>query len=225
MPTYALIPVKELQKAKSRLSPILRQKERKVFCLKMLEDIAKTVRQAKCIEKTFIVSKDEEALSLSLKLQAYPFKETSSGLNQALSEAIQHCIMQGATSILILPADIPLAKPDDINRISLLKKKSSVVISPSRNENGTNALLLKPPSVLPMFYGKNSFQLFIKEAQKRRLDVHVHRSKGFELDVDTIDDLAELLAAKEKSSQAYLFLEEINVWKRLENFGLKSYLA
>lgn len=225
MPTFALIPVKDLKKAKSRLSPILRQQERRVFCLKMLEDVVKTVRHAKCIQRTFIVSKDDEALSLSHELQAYPFKENSSGLNQALSEAVQHCISQGATSVLILPGDIPLAKPEDIREISLLKGKNSLVISPSRNEKGTNALLLKPPDALPMLYGKNSFQHFLKEAQKRKLSVYIWRSKRFGLDVDTIDDLADFLVVKDENSQAYLFLKQINVWKRLKNYVWKGYLA
>jgi len=215
---FTFIPVKDLKRAKSRLSPILQPEERKLFCLKMLADVVNTVKHAKCIQKTIVVSKDNEVLSFSEKLQVSSFKERGFGLNRALSEAIKCYALQEATSALILPADIPLVKPEDIIEFSLLKEKNSIVISPSRDEKGTNALLMKLPNVLPLLYGKHSFQLFVKEAKRKGLSIHIVRSKRLGLDVDTVKDLADFLANEAECSQAYQFLKEINISKRLENY-------
>ena len=106
-----IIPVKKLDGAKSRLSPVLLNSERKEFYLKMLEDVLATVKTAWNIDQTVVVSKDAEVLRVAKSFDAVPLMEGQPGLNQVISETISWCIQRGATSTLILPADIPLIKP------------------------------------------------------------------------------------------------------------------
>lgn len=214
--TFAIVPVKKLDEAKSRLSPLLSQNERKQFCLKMLEDVLASLKATEGVYKTIVVSKAPQVLQVAKNFRVFPFKESRSGLNQAISETISWCINMEAKIALILPADIPLVSPGDVNQILIFGRTSSMVISPSREGNGTNALLLNSPRVVSAFYGQDSFQRHVDEASKRGIRFHVYRSPRIRLDVDTITDLFDFLASKARKTCAYRFLIEIGVPKRLE---------
>jgi len=212
---FVIVPVKKLEEAKSRLSPLLLNDERKEFCLKMLEDVLTTVKTTRHIDQTVVVSKDEEAFHAAKSFDAAPLTEGQPGLNQAVSKAISWCIQRGATSTLVLPADIPLVTPMDLNRILSLGEKAAVVISPSRSGSGTNALLLTPPNVIPTFYGQHSFQRHIEEASTRAIRFRTLRSPRIALDIDTVEDLAYFAALKHEETRSHRFLERIGVLKRL----------
>jgi len=213
--TFVIVPVKKLEDAKSRLSPLLLDNERREFCLKMLEDVLASVKTTRHVNQTVVMGKDEEAFHVAKGFDAVPLTEGQSGLNQAVSEAISWCIQRGATSTLILPADIPLVTPMDLNRILSLGEEAAVVISPSRSGSGTNALLLNPPNVIPTFYGQHSFQRHIEEASIRAIRFRTVRSSRIALDIDTVEDLAYFAALKHKETRSHRFLERIGVLKRL----------
>ena len=213
---FVIIPVKRLDNAKSRLSSLLTDDERKQFCLKMLEDVLRTVKSTKRAHETVVVSKDPMVSEIAKNFDAAYLKERKTGLNKTVSEAIDWCVKRGATSVLFLPADIPLVAPTDLNRIFTLREKASMVISPSRNGKGTNALLLTPPNVSPTFYGPRSFQRHIKEAKKLKISFHRYRSPRIALDIDTVEDLTYFISLKAKKTSAYKVLEKIGVTNKLE---------
>jgi 2-phospho-L-lactate guanylyltransferase len=215
MTVFAIIPVKRLDNAKSRLSPLLTDDERKQFCLKMLEDILKTVKSTKRINQTVVVSNDPEVFHVAKNFDATYLKERKTGLNEAVSEAIGWCIGRGATSVLVLPADIPLVTPTDLNRMLASKEKASMVISPSRSGKGTNALLLTPPNANPTFYGPQSFQRHLEEASKRKISFRRFRSQRIALDVDTVEDLKDFISTNARETFAYKLLDEIGVPNKL----------
>jgi 2-phospho-L-lactate guanylyltransferase len=215
---FVIVPVKKLSEAKSRLSPLLSENERKQFCLEMLEDVLTAIRTTKGIFKTIVMSKDPQILQVAKNFHIFPFKESRSGLNQAISEAINWCISLNAKTTLILPADIPLVSSEDVSKILAFGRTSSMVISPSRWGNGTNALLLNPPRAVPAFYGRDSFQRYIEEASKRGIPFHVYRSPRIAFDVDTTEDLADYVALNNAETHANRFLKEIGVLKRLESY-------
>ena len=65
MKIAAIIPVKTFSKAKTRLN--LSSDQTQAICRLMLEEVVRTISSNKNIEKIIIVSKDEEALSISVK--------------------------------------------------------------------------------------------------------------------------------------------------------------
>jgi len=215
MTIFVIVPVKKLDDAKSRLSPLLLNDERKEFCLKMLEDVLTTVKTTRHIDQTVVVSKDAEAFQVAKSFDAVPLMEKQPGLNQAVSEAVSWCIQREAASTLVLPADIPLVTPMDLNRILSLREKAAVVISPSRSGGGTNALLLTPPNVIPTFYGQHSFQRHIKEVSMRAMRFRTLRSSRIALDIDTVEDLAYFAALKPQETRSHSFLAKIGFLKRL----------
>jgi len=211
MTTFVIIPVKRLDNAKSRLSPLLTDSERKQFCIKMLEDVLRTVKSTKSINQTVVVSNDPEVFHVAKNFEAAYLRERNAGLNEAVSEAVDWCVGRGATSVLVLPADIPLVTPKDLNEMLALRERASMVVSPSRSGKGTNALLLTPPNASSTFYGPRSFQRHLKEASKRRISFRRFRSKRIALDIDTVEDLTDFLSTNAKETSAYKFLDKIGI--------------
>jgi 2-phospho-L-lactate guanylyltransferase len=68
----------------------------------------------------------------------------------------------------------------------------TIVIVPSRDGTGTNALLRSPPTLFPSHFGPGSFALHLDEAKRCGARVHVMRNPRIELDIDEIDDLRAL---------------------------------
>ena len=215
MNASAIIPVKQLDKAKTRLSSLLSNNERREFCLEMLEDVLVAVTTSKCSRRIVVVSVDPTVLQVVKRFGIFSLIESRLGLNQAVSEAIDWCVQNGAKSTLILPADIPSVRPRDLARIFSLGKEAAMVISPSRSEDGTNALLLTPPNILPTFYGKHSFQRYIMEASKRAISFRTIKLPRIALDIDTVEDLAEFVKINAKETNTHKFLMEIGIPQRL----------
>lgn len=218
---FVIIPVKKLNEAKSRLSPFLTNNERKQFCLKMLEDVLITVKSARRVHRTVVVSMDPAVRQSAFRFNALFLIESRPDLNQAVYEAVDWCIQEGAKSTLILPADIPLVTHMDIDKILSLGEKAAMVISSSRNGNGTNALLLTPPNAIPPSYGPHSFQRHIKEALRRGISFHTLKSLRIALDIDTIEDLIDFILLNADKTLAYEFLKKIKVPERLGIFKSK----
>ena len=187
MSLFAVVPVKDLGSAKSRLSPALDPVERVDLTLHMLDHVLTTLRKA-CVENVCVVSPDNAVLDTARERGASPLSQESRGLNPALEEARIWAIRQGASTLLVLPADLPLLTVPDI--LALLEEgKPGVGISPDKARTGTNALLLQPPGVLPFAFGPGSFEAHLRLARERGLDVSVHDLPNLAFDLDTAEDL------------------------------------
>jgi 2-phospho-L-lactate guanylyltransferase len=217
MTVFVIIPVKRLDDAKSRLSVLLTDDERKQFCLTMLEDILRTVKSTAGIHQIVVISKAPEVSNITKNFEATYLDESKNGLNEAVSEAINWCIRKEATSVLILPADIPLVTPTDLDRMLALRGKAAMVISPSKNGKGTNALLLTPPNVCETFYGPSSFQKHIEEASERKISFCKFKSSRIALDIDTVNDLTDFVSKNGNTSAANKLLDKIGITNRLVN--------
>jgi len=189
MPTWAIIPVKRLSEAKSSLRAKLTPKQRSRLVLSMLADALGAVHQAPSIASVAVVSPDERVLSFARLHGAEGIAEPGLGLNEALKLAIRHAISKGIDSVLILPADLPLLKSVDVeNLIAAASAPKDVVIAPSKAK-GTNALFLRPPDLINLRFGGESFPLHVKEASQAGVRPRIYRSTTVALDIDKPEDL------------------------------------
>lgn len=192
MSTWAIIPVKQLDKAKSSLKPILTPKQRRELVLCMFEDVLNSIKYANSIEGTIVVSPDEQVLDFARLRGATPLADYGVDLNEALNLAISHARELGAKSVLILPSDIPLIRPVDVEKIvAMASSEREIVITPSRRK-GTNALLLKPPNLIKLCFGGQSFRAHMEEAHRAGIMPHIYRSERLETDIDEASDLIKL---------------------------------
>lgn len=190
----ALVPVKRLAQAKSRLGRVLSDGQRREFVLAMLEDVLRLLDGQPGIAATAVVSADDDVLAFARRLGTQPIREPSSvrGLNAALASAAEVLVRQGASGLLVLPADVPLATPTDIEAILTAWQKAPVVLCPSQS-GGTGALALRPPQAISFRFGPHSSAAHRRAAAERGLTVAVVSQPGLALDIDRPEDLPAVL--------------------------------
>ena len=192
MTTWAIIPVKRLSEAKSSLSPRLTPEQRQRLVFAMLADVLNAVHQAPPISDTIVVSPDEKVLSFARLHGAESVAEPGLELNEALKVVIHHSISKGVGSVLIVPADLPLLKSADVeNLIAMASASKDVVIAPSKAK-GTNALFLRPPDLINLRFGGESFPLHVREASQAGIKPHIYRSPTTATDIDEVADLLSI---------------------------------
>jgi 2-phospho-L-lactate guanylyltransferase len=188
----ALIPVKSLHSAKSRLAPHLTLHQRKNLVLDMLYHVLHVLQTSNVIEQVLVVSPDQLVLAQAKAWGAQALPEEIPGHNAALHAATLKEQHVGTPALLTISADLPLLHAYDISALVEQSAHHSVVLAASRDGTGTNAILTQPPLVLPYLFGPNSLYNYQQTARQLYLSYTTYHSIGLALDIDTIDDLEDL---------------------------------
>ncbi|HUS84730.1 MAG TPA: 2-phospho-L-lactate guanylyltransferase [Anaerolineales bacterium] len=194
MTLWAIVPVKPLRRAKSRLSGVLNRDERELLSQRMLIHTLDLLREVKEIERTLVVSRDSKALSIARKHGARTVAEHGTPeLNNALVRATVVAQQYGISGVLVIPADLPLLRMEDIEKlINSAIDPPVVVIAPDRRGRGTNALLSSPPGLIEYDFGNDSFERHIARAKAAGVRLVVCEIPSIGLDVDLPEDLEYL---------------------------------
>jgi len=193
--TWAVVPVKRLADAKSRLAGVMAPTERQAFCLAMLDDVLAALGRTPGLAGTLVVTADDEAAAHARAAGARVVDEAPvAGLNAALDLAVMGLRAERADRMVVLPADVPLVTPEAL--ASLLAAGDGVTLVPDRAGVGTNGLSMAPVGALPFRFGASSLGRHCKEAQARGLPVRVVDIPELALDIDTPDDLDALMAVR-----------------------------
>ncbi|MDH5606895.1 MAG: 2-phospho-L-lactate guanylyltransferase [Anaerolineae bacterium] len=200
MTLWAIVPVKPLRRGKSRLAGALTVDQRVELNRKLLAHTVDTLISVPEIEQVLVVSRDPEALSLSRDHGARTLRETGTQhLNIALLRATEAASAQGASGVLIMPADLPKITPIDIQvMVSEAQYPPVVVLAPDHNFKGTNAILISPPGIIEYSFGEDSFQRHTALAEEYGAKVKVCELPSLAFDVDVPADLALLDSNPEK---------------------------
>ncbi|MEN3951619.1 2-phospho-L-lactate guanylyltransferase [Iodidimonas sp. SYSU 1G8] len=190
---WALLPVKRLKGAKQRLSPVLSEMERTELARAMLLDVLLALRHAWGLAGVAVVTADTEARNLARQHGATLIGETDGGLNEALDNARLTLHAQGATSALIVHGDLPLATAEEITTLIDAHPPGPAATFVPARDGGTNAMLTTPVDPFPLSYGEGSFARHKAAAEAAGLATASLVLPGLQLDIDTPEDLAELL--------------------------------
>jgi 2-phospho-L-lactate/phosphoenolpyruvate guanylyltransferase len=192
MSVCAVVPVKDLLGTKSRLKPILNPGARAGLTLYMMGRVISVLKEAG-VENVCVVSPDRIVLGEARERGAAPLLQESRGLNPALDEGRRWAMERDASTLLVLPADLPLLDAEDVRAVlEGVGGEGLVVISPDGAHAGTNALLLRPPDALPFAFGRDSYEAHLRAARERGLEVRVRERPHLSFDLDTAEDLARL---------------------------------
>ena len=213
---YALVPVKDLTQAKERLSPLLSPAERHTLAVAMLDDVLVALRQTSALERIALVTRDPHALSLAAQWGFEVVDEEPGGdLTAAVELGVKVCRERGASSLAVIPGDIPLLRAEDVDCVLQHGEQYGVVIVPSWDSRGTNIILLRPPDVLQLRFGSWSFFPHVKQAKQAKLSYKVVRLPRVALDIDTPEDLARL-APQAIGTRSYAVLEKMGLLGRIQ---------
>ena len=191
MTTWAVVPVKPLRRAKSRLSSMLGAEERLALSRQMLNRVLEALAGVPEIERTLVVSRDSEPMALARHHGARTLSERPPiDLNQALQQATRAAVGSGASAVLVVPADLPLVTMDDLRElVAMAGPPPVVVLAPDRRQAGTNALLVSPAGLIEYVFGPSSFDRHRASALAAGARVLVCDRPGLALDLDLPEDL------------------------------------
>lgn len=190
MAIWAIVPVKPLRLGKSRLAGVLTDDERANLNRRLLIHTIKNLRQIREIHQVLVISRDPQALVLARKMGAHSVQETtSSQLNRALERATMMAKRNNIQGVLIIPADLPLLTPPDVE--AMIDKSMNppvVVIAPDRRHDGTNALLVSPPGFIQYDFGVNSFDKHCERARQAGARLVTLELPNLLIDIDLPED-------------------------------------
>jgi 2-phospho-L-lactate guanylyltransferase len=191
MAIWAIVPVKPLRRGKSRLAGLLSEEQRTRLNRYLLEHTLIILNKISDIEHTLVVSRDPSALALTRSMGGRTVLEDGAPqFNTAIQRATIVAQAQGARAVLVMPADLPLIEPSDVNElIHQGNDPPVVVIAPDRRLDGTNCLFINPAGLISYGYGPGSFQRHSKYAVDAGARLILVNSNHFGLDLDLPEDL------------------------------------
>src|SRR5712664_4615936 len=212
-----LLPVKDLHNAKKRLTGVLTPEERFALAEAMLKDTFRAVRDVKRAEKIFVVTNYEPAIHLAEESGWEILQEEQQiSESDSVDAASRVCELRGVTGLLRVPLDVPLVQANDIDDLLAVEcEEPALVIVPSRDGLGTNAILRMPPVLFPSHFGIGSFAKHVGEAERIGARVVFRRSPRLEMDVDDEADLRVLLKNDLTGTDTGRWLRESGVEARL----------
>jgi 2-phospho-L-lactate guanylyltransferase len=190
-----LLPIKDLRNAKKRLIGVLTPDERFGLAKAMLADTILTVRGVRRADKIFVVTNYEPAMGIAEENHWEILREDHQiSESDSVDAASGICEDRRVTALLRVPLDIPLAQASDIDELLAVECEApALVIVPSRDGLGTNAILRMPPALFASHFGKGSYAKHVCEAERVGARVILRRNTRLEMDVDDEEDLRALL--------------------------------
>ena len=190
-----VIPVKPLDHALRRLSEVLSADERRALQAAMLTDVLGAA--AGVSNRIVLVTRDAVVSELARGHGARiaPDNEPPAGINAAVARGIEAA---AAEAVLVVMGDLPCATTGDLLQV-VASAATGVTLAASHDGTGTNAMLLRPPTVIATAFGAGSLARHLEAADAAGQDATVVTAPGLMLDIDTPADLAALVRLRADS--------------------------
>jgi 2-phospho-L-lactate guanylyltransferase len=187
---FVIIPAKPLAQSKTRLSPVLSLTGRIELSQRLLQ---RTICLARQIGEVVVISRDRTVRQLAKQAGAWALVESGDNLNRALRQAATWVMLNGGQSILVLPADLPILQLSDLQEmVQVGQARPVALIGPCHRLEGTNALLLRPPDLIPFAFGPGSFASHQQTVRAVGLEPVIYHSPTLAFDLDLPEDWQRL---------------------------------
>ncbi|CAG0944458.1 2-phospho-L-lactate guanylyltransferase [Gammaproteobacteria bacterium] len=219
--TWALLPIRSLEGAKSRLAALLDADERATLARCLAQGVIDAARAARGIDAVAVVTGDTAARALaeSAACRWLP-DDPALGLSGNVDAAMALLAAEGARTVVVVPADLPLLAPADIEAL-LAGHGPGVTVVPAATDGGTNALAMTPPGAAPCRFGRDSASRHLQAALERGVAARQVAVPGFARDLDTEDDV-RWLCAQPGGGTARQYLEQAGICARLRAGGRRQ---
>jgi 2-phospho-L-lactate guanylyltransferase len=193
----AVLPVKAPGNAKQRLKDSLSPSQREALARLMFQEVFSTLCTVRGLDRIIVATSDQAVADHASHAGATVFEEHEQrGHSHSADAAARRAMSLGAATVLLLPIDVPLVTKAEIENLIDATEPSlagSVIIVPSSDGTGTNALVRTPPDAIASCFGPGSFRAHLDQARQRRVPAKVLRPAGLIFDIDTPEDVDELL--------------------------------
>jgi 2-phospho-L-lactate guanylyltransferase len=216
---WAVIPVKELEGAKHRLSPLLTPAERQALARVMIAEVLDAVAAARGLAGVLVVTLDPWATVQAARIGARVVTEGArDGHTGSVNAGIRALLAEGHRGMITMPGDIPAVRPAEIEAVLAAHPRAGAgfTIAPAHDEKGSNAVLLSPPDAVPLRFGDDSYFPHLDAARRCGLEPAIVPQPGLAMDIDHPVDLALFLALPQsRGTRTRAFLEDSGIASRL----------
>jgi 2-phospho-L-lactate guanylyltransferase len=215
---WAIIPVKEFDGAKHRLSGLLSPHERLVLAATMLADVLDAVAGCRHLAGVMIVTIDPNATVLGQNIGARILTEGArDGHTGSVNAGRRVLAREGRSGMITLPGDIPATRAAEIDAVlSAHLAAPSFTISPAHDDLGSNAVVCSPPEQVALRFGDNSYFPHLDAARRQGIEPTVVRQPGIAMDIDHPADLALFLRLPQsQGTRTRALLDKLGVPARL----------
>lgn len=212
MKIFAIVPVKSFENAKSRFGSLLSTHERIRLSGMLLERTICTLKKVSSIQEILLVSTDSRIRGVARKYGVTFLEEfKEAGVNSAVSLADEFCISARADASLVLPIDLPLIFPEDIDIMckTVPDNDNCIILCPSYKFDGSNVLLRKPCNIIRTSYDENSYPKHVLAGIKNNVNTRVLYLNRLMIDIDTVNDIEKMLSISQSNDQITCYLRTI----------------
>jgi 2-phospho-L-lactate guanylyltransferase len=182
----AIVPVKGLDGAKTRLAPLLGPTERAALVRWMLQQVLGACAASEAVQRTLLVTPQPALAPDEVEVLVDRDEGHASALAAALADR------RARAGALVVMADCPLVTGEALDRLAAAAQP--IALAPAR-DGGLNALALRDSTLFaPVFGIPHAARLTAERARAAGLEPVIVEDRAFAHDVDTPSDLRRLPA-------------------------------
>ncbi len=188
---HVVVPVKPLVDGKSRLASTLSPAARRQLNCRMLERTLNRLQVFPGAERSWIVSRCADVLTLAggRGFNAV-FEPGLGGLNDAMALGVRCSVAAGAESVLSMPVDLPWGNGEDLRSLLACTAGERIcLLVPDQHGTGTNLLWQSRVAMTGFAFGVGSLMRHAELARRAGLTPVVAKSALFGFDIDEPGDL------------------------------------
>ena len=207
----AVVPVKLLEAAKSRLLPHLTQPQRELLSLAMLRDVLTTLRHVPFLERVVVLTPDETVAETARDVGAEVLLRDDSGLNPAINAAARDLGLGGHEPFLVVLGDVPGIEEEDVETLfdSVAGEGGPSVALAASSDGGSAALLRTPHTAIAARFGADSARAHREAAHEAGIAYRELELPSLSLDLDRVADLDRFLQSRLRASHTRQLLESL----------------
>ena len=197
-----LLPVKRFANSKHRLAGLLNPAQRELLARTMFEDTWDTLSRWQGADELIVITAEpfalDQARRAASRMRVICIEEHEQvSHSESTRRATALAIERGIRTLLSVPIDTPAMTGDELSQLIELSREYDVIVVPSGDGTGTNALLRTPPDAITAHFGPDSCRRHIEDAQTNHQKCRLATPPGLTADIDTPDEAREFLAVAE----------------------------
>ena len=209
-----LIPFKSLATAKQRLTEALDAGQRSQLAEAMLRDVMTAAAGVEERIDIALVTSDARAQTIAKEFGFLVIEDTRNESETAAIEmATEWCEQRGYDTTIVVPADIPLIACEELHRVLDAAPAEGAVFVPAYDRRGSNCILRRPASIIPLRFGNDSFLPHCEAMKKTGKELIILEMPGIGLDIDNPHEL-ELLVRREGDTGSQRLLRSWGIGQR-----------
>ena len=207
--TLALVPVKALSAAKTRLVAHLDRPRVERLSIAMMGDVLEALQGVEALREIAVVTPDRQVARAAELQGVRPLLRDDPGLNASIEAACGELCPSPESRALVVLGDVAAATSGELAELVDSLAGPGVALAPSK-DGGTSALLRAPFDAIPARFGPDSAKRHRQEAERAALRYRELSLPGLGLDIDVAEDLASAATTASLGARTRALLREFD---------------